>query len=238
MCFHDFLWNGKAPLPAHVLLDYYAILDQAEDRSGPDKFLHDLDTLKEACGCLVSFSNGFGGETANIAHYTVREFLESSRASSLLTASMKMGHKDRHTILASIFKYAITLIENEDAYDKDDNDPCRISRASNLEKYCLASSFWSFFVCEELVEPSLAFKLLDPCQAHYENLQCALERQECWTTWFPGAWFWIISWADGSKSSKAAILISLLVMDCFSLAKVCLHEGPRYKRTHAGSSEW
>lgn len=219
LCFHNFLWEGSRPLPAHVLLEFYPLLNESDNRSGPDDCFLDLANLKDVCGCLVAFSYGRGGETANVAHYTVREFLESSRASSPLTASMKIGQKDRFTILVSVFQYAIRWIEDEDNYDEDDNEPLAISATSNLGQYCLASSVWSFGTCEELVEPSLAFKLLDPSRAHYKNFQRALERQESHETWFSD-WFWMIYWADGCKSSKAAILISLLIMDCFSLAKV------------------
>lgn len=70
VCFDDFLWNGRAPLPARVLLDSYGVLNQTNNRPTPNDFLPNLDTLKEVCGCLASFSHRAGGDAAYIAHYT------------------------------------------------------------------------------------------------------------------------------------------------------------------------
>ena len=220
-CFHDVLWKGEAPLPAQVLLDFYAVRENAENRPSLDDSLLDLDTLKDICGCLISFSSAWKGETANVAHYTVREYLESSRASGLVTPSMKIGHEDRCAILASIFEYAIAWVEDGGNHHGDDDYQFLISPDSSLGMYCLASAVESFVKCEALVQPSLAFELLNPCGAHYETLQGMLKRREkSDPDWFEHGSCWSISWADGCKSSKASILISLLAMDCFALAKV------------------
>ena len=220
-CFHDVLWKGNAPLPAQVLLDFYAIREKTENRPSLNDSLLDLDTLKDIGGCLISFSSKRGGETANVAHYTVREYLESSRASGLLTPSMKIGHEDRCAILASFFEYAIPWLEDARNYDEDDANPLEIFSASSLGKYCLASSVQSFVECEALVQPSLAFELFNPCGAHYGSFQGALKgRRKSSLRWYLRNCFWLVSWADDCKSSKASILISLLDLECFALAKV------------------
>ena len=223
-CFHDTLWKGEMPLPGQVLLDLYATREKTVNQSSLGDSLLDLETLKDICGCLISFSAMHGGEAVNVAHYTVREFLESSRASGSLTASMKLGHEDRCAILASIFEYAIAWLEEDERnYNEDDGRPFMIFPASSSGKYCLASSAWSFVKCEALVQPSLAFKLLNPYGAHYGSFQGTLKRQErTMPRWFPSGRFWAISWAGGCKSTKGCILISLLTMKCFALAKVYL----------------
>ncbi|PMD45946.1 hypothetical protein L207DRAFT_382923, partial [Hyaloscypha variabilis F] len=83
VCFHDFLWKGKIPLPANVLIDAYIAFDDSSHRglARSEEHLYDLDSLKDSCGCLVSFNIDQTAEAhlASVAHYTVREFLESDR---------------------------------------------------------------------------------------------------------------------------------------------------------------
>ena len=80
VCFHDLLWKGSVQLPANLLIDAYIALDKGKSRLSSDEYLYDLETLKDSCGCLVSFTSNKEDQSqlANIAHYTVREFLESN----------------------------------------------------------------------------------------------------------------------------------------------------------------
>ncbi len=222
LCLYNILSGGQQ-FPARVILDFYATLDSSENRPDPDDFLLDLDTLKDACGCLVSFSSKDGAEIANVAHYTVREFLESRRASGPLAASMKISSQDLRAILASMFEYTMGWIEDDKACDSIEGPPLSISAISSLGQCCVASSVLSLHKCQELVEPRLAFELLDPCQAHYENLRDALQRgDELEGTYSDD--FWGVSWGNSCKSSKAVILASLLINKCFTLAKVFLRD--------------
>ncbi|KAK3314026.1 hypothetical protein B0H66DRAFT_369649 [Apodospora peruviana] len=99
VCFHDFLWKGEAPLPAQIILEYYCAFQTDMDTVTSDDILCDLATIKDVCGCLITFSwnDGHNGQavTAVIAHYTVREFLESSRTSGELTDWVKINNTAR-----------------------------------------------------------------------------------------------------------------------------------------------
>lgn len=56
VCFYDLLWKGLVPLPADLLIDAYIALDKGKSRLSLDDYLYDLETLKDSCGCLVSFT--------------------------------------------------------------------------------------------------------------------------------------------------------------------------------------
>jgi hypothetical protein len=227
VCFHSFLWDDEVPLPARVLLDSYAISETAGKQSSTDDLIYDLDVLKEVSGCLITFSqrDHFSDEeTVTIAHYTVREFLESNRAITQLAGWTKISTEECYSgILGAILDFATApeapplCVED---YDVFGHGPLEIGSASSLHEYCLASSVRSLTTCEKLVNPSLAFRLLDPCAAHYKGLILALRMAEVFSRGEMIPEFWDFSWTDtSSKASSAVILISLLVMNCFGLAK-------------------
>jgi hypothetical protein len=225
ICFHDLLWKGIVPLPANLLIDACIFLDGGKNRSTSDEYLYDLETLKDSCGCLVSFTFDKKGHSqlANIAHYTVREFLESDRSSSTSWFSIK-GKASYSMILTFVLEYAITSKPIEIPEDWVDGSPLDLGSTSNLHEYCLATSLCSLQDLEELIEPRLAFRFLNPLEAHFEALQTAIR------TSLDGPFmmlsskdvttgFWDVYWDEPTKHSKTAILTNLLVMKCFRLAK-------------------
>ena len=233
VCFHDFLWRGEGCLPSRLLLSSYSAFRNEEDVASPDDLLCDLATLRDVCGCLVTFSQRDNPgqnakaeeETAIIAHYTVREFLESSRASGKLAEWIKFDSKRRYsTLLSSVFGF--TLTSNTPPQQVPDSDkppnPLIIRSTSSLREYCLASSIRSLFKCEELIEPNLAFRLLDPSAPHYEQVKSALEygaQYDWYIDLLSGGSAWPLSWAEETKASHAVILVDLLVMGRYLLAE-------------------
>ena len=234
VCFHDFLWQGLVPLSAYVLIDSYIALEKRKSVLASDEYLLDLETLKDSCGCLVSFT--FNDEdqshSADIAHYTVREFLESNRSSFPSWFSIKQKDSYR-LILAFILEYAITsdpLKISEDWYDnfpfnQASYSPLNLRSSSSLQEYCLATSVRSLGDVEELIEPRLAFRFLDPLEAHFEALQTAVRifasngQAEILSPTYTCTGFWDVNWHESTKNSKATTLANLLLMRCFGLAK-------------------
>jgi len=226
VCFHDFLWKGSVPLPAGLLIDAYIALDKGKSRLSSDEYLYDLETLKDSCGCLVSFTFDEEGQSqlANIAHYTVREFLESDRSS--FTSWFSIKRKASYgLILAFILEYAITSEPIETPEDWEDGSPLNLGSTSSFQEYCLAASVRSLRDLEELIEPSLAFRFLNPLEAHFGALHTALYildsefRTEILSSTYHTTGFWDVEWHESTKNSKTAILANLLLMKCFSLAK-------------------
>jgi hypothetical protein len=224
VCFHDLLWKGSVPLPANLLIDAYIALNKG--RLSSDEYLYDLETLKDSCGCLVSFTfeKEDQSQLANIAHYTVREFLESDRSSFISWFSIKQK-ASYGLILAFALEYAIKSEPIEIPEDWDDGSPLNLRSISSLQEYCLATSARSLRELEELIEPRLAFLFLNPLEAHFESLQTAIyisNLDGSTGTLFSDyyiAGFWDDDWHESTKNSKAAILANLLLMKCFGLAK-------------------
>ncbi|MEJ0106519.1 MAG: NACHT domain-containing protein [Bacteroidota bacterium] len=232
VCFHDLLWKGSVPLSANLLIDTYTALNKGVLDS--DEYLYDIETLKDSCGCLVSFTftKKDQPQSANIAHYTVREFLESDRSSSTSWFSIKRK-ASYGLILAFVLEYATTSEVTEIPDDWDDEyDPLNLSCISSLQEYCLAASFRSLQDLEELIEPRLAFRFLNPLEPHFDALHAVI----CMSRLNQGnsyetlnlnhfvAGFWDVDWHESTKTSKAAILANLLLMKCFGLAKYFIQD--------------
>jgi hypothetical protein len=229
VCFHDFFWKGEVPLPAKTLIDAYIALSKGQPSS--DDFLHDFETLRDSCGCLVSFTLNKEDQSylANIAHYTVREFLQSNRSSTTTWLSIKPNVSYR-LILDFVMEYAITS-EPLDIPEKGYAvSPLDLGSNSSLQEYCLATSVRSLRDHEELVNPGLAFRFLDPLEAHFEALHKAVlelervYRTEILSSTYPCSGFWNVEWDGSTKSSKTAILANLLLMKCFALAKYFIQD--------------
>jgi len=214
VCFHDFLWQGRVPLPANILIDAYVALSKG--RLSSDDSLYDLETLRDSCGCLVSFTPNKRDQShlANIAHYTVREFLESNRSSSTSWFSIQRNVSYR-LILEFVLEYAIT------PEPLNDGLPLDLRSRSTLQEYCLATSFRSLVDHEELVDPRLAFRFLDPLEAHFDATLERSFRTDIISSTYHRVYtgFWNVYWDVSTKSSKTAILANLLLMKCFALAK-------------------
>lgn len=233
ICFHDLLWQGRVPLSAKLLMDAYIASSTGKGELTSEEYVLDLETLKESCGCLVSFTFDQDGHSklVNVAHYTVREFLESDRSSvaSWFKIKQKMSYG---SILDFILEYTITsepfeipIVEDLDIYCS----PLDLRSTSTLQEYCLAASVRSLQHLEEFIEPKLAFRLLNPLEPHYDSLRETFFLFS--NTNFPGWWvelytvgFWDIDWRESTKSSKIPILAHLLLMECYGLAKAFFQE--------------
>ncbi|KAK4226576.1 hypothetical protein QBC38DRAFT_456116 [Podospora fimiseda] len=96
------LFEGDASLFADDLASVCSILDFSE---GPIYGPFNVESLREACGCLVRFVPLPGSDTdenysqfrVTIAHYTVREYLESARSEKQFSSFFKIA--PGHTLL-------------------------------------------------------------------------------------------------------------------------------------------
>ncbi|KAK4111501.1 hypothetical protein N656DRAFT_681029, partial [Canariomyces notabilis] len=80
--FHNTVWDSIVPLPCKILIDTYYLMT-GKEMADDQPLIADVEILKEACGCLLSFTcDNHGGFNVNLAHYTVREYLESSRSAT------------------------------------------------------------------------------------------------------------------------------------------------------------
>lgn len=82
LCGHGYILNAAFFSSKLIIPAYCSRIGLSSEDS--KEILYDLESVKEICGCLVTFTfdEGLGLEGASLAHYTVREFLESDRISN------------------------------------------------------------------------------------------------------------------------------------------------------------
>jgi len=133
-------------------------------------------------------------------------------------------------ILEFVLEYAITSEPIENPGDWDDGSPLDLGSSSSLQEYCLVASVRSLLDHEELVDPRLAFRFLDPLEAHFEALRTAVIElgmnldAEILSSTNCSTGFWNVEWDGTTKSSKTTILANLLLMKCFALAKYFIQD--------------
>jgi hypothetical protein len=235
ICFHNILWKTDLPLAASILLDAYFI--NATETHVENRQLFDIEVLKESCGCLLTFApdKDLISERVILAHYTVREFLESDRL-KCHSSFFKLLPDDKYKdCLNAVFQNALG------SETSGDFENMFIVRRMGLSEYCLASSFRSLNVLEEFVDANLVFQLLDPEASHYPKLRAAwTERHDVdedegmvlTDTVMAGAeedsgkYFSQLKW-DSFNSTDVApaifvLLVLLMELQCYHLAELCL----------------
>jgi hypothetical protein len=248
--FHKSIWKSPIRLAARVVIDSYIVINKERSGSSSEDYLHTIDTVKDLCGCLVSvkadfLDNGTLDTTiiseedrfhsVEFAHYTVREFLASDRIPT--THAFKLDETACYrTFLYSLLGYAIEhdYCKKKDVWE-DRGAPLNVrsSRASSLHEYSIVTTVRALHTHEQLLESTLVYRFLDPSERHYSALRKSLFQlspthiDEYGLSKF-NTRFWHILWASSATSTKssrdAAILVDLLLMDCFELAKVFMRD--------------
>jgi hypothetical protein len=94
--FYSWIWPHRDIFASpELILESYLRLVRQDDLDS-DSHTYDIHALKEACGCLVKFSKscvlGSGSdevEAAQLAHYTVKEYLASHRTTSTALSTLQ-----------------------------------------------------------------------------------------------------------------------------------------------------
>jgi len=173
ICFHDLLFKGAKVLPAGLLIDSYTNSDTATIGLGSEGYLCDLESLKDTCGCLVTFTVDkiTELETVDIAHYTVREFLESDRISVSPAAWLATVKETSYAgIMTSILEHSMSAPLDLPQVGTWVS-PLDLESDSSFLEYCLVASVRALQHNEGLVEPRLAFQFLDHLQPHFQAFQ-------------------------------------------------------------------
>ena len=209
ICFHNILWPTEIPLATSTLVDAYVMCTR--DSQMETLRLVDIELLKESCGCLVTYYGAPESEKAVLAHYTVREFLESDRTTHF--SSFFQLHPDDifKDVQRAIFRHALA------------SRPFEVDTSNmNLQDYCFFSSLRAIKVLEEDVDPSLAFQFLDHATSPYPFLQS----EEVSTDVFDDEQYcWQLDWSSLDADNPALVcFIQLIELECFRLAALYLQE--------------
>ncbi|KAM5377938.1 hypothetical protein ACJZ2D_004842 [Fusarium nematophilum] len=219
--FHNLAWYTDVRLTGPVLISAYRM--GTEESTPQNSALVDLELLKESCGCLVtwslcdedSFSNNSGIEHATLAHYTVREFLESDRATRCSSFFRLQPGVPTQDVVNSVFSRAMNakLLAVPDTFYE----------MTDLDDYCSTSALRSLWVFEKVIEPSLAFKFLDPSSSSFPRLEIDDSYYSIWseTSFNPSYTDWKTLITD---SPAAKLSLQLFQAGCLEPWKECLRQ--------------
>lgn len=228
LCFHTFLWSDyyRGSPTISILLDSYIYSSTDRHKSNTNEGQHfiDANTLKETCGCLLSYSEiDIDGELetrVTLAHYTVREFLESDRNTGPFAMFFKIGRDESYAnIYDVIFRYSLGVELPPRAIDDIRNSQI------GLEEYCQLSATRALHTQPGCVQYGVALEFLDFSKPHYKALVASLERLadlrflgdysvNTWKTLFSD-----IDWSNYRGDFQIAMLINLLHSGLLQLAQ-------------------
>ena len=250
------LYGGQG-IPCEVLIQATEASMLSLTGNQNERF-YDKDTLREVCGCLIDVSPEDLHETSvnyhytynsvSFAHYSVREYLDSTRTSKATFGSHTIGGghlKDR--FLEITLSEAQHIESNElGEFETNLTDSSDVIQAFNfrLDIYRVLTAFLSLYkfpsqICRHSTLNKLAIDLLDPSLPHFSTIEAAAFSIEP-TTWsfsnqviFAEAFLWTVAWyLDTNTELKHLCNLLLLTQtcrECSPLAKTFL-QGKDLKR--------
>ncbi|KAF5013479.1 hypothetical protein FDECE_504 [Fusarium decemcellulare] len=206
----------RGSMSSRVLLEAYLNLQQGPGPTGSCPV--DLESLKESCGCLVTWEtetgvNGSKAEVAKIAHGDVRDLLKSHRIPESLSFFSLQPQDTYKDVLASVFCRANATKVLEIPYITE--------TIIDLDQYCVVTAIAAFKVLESYIEPSLAFEFLSPQSKGYPRLQdkkvtriCRYDGEICCHE---------VDWASlKADNISIGILLQLMELNTTKLLHACI----------------
>jgi hypothetical protein len=189
---HGQVWKRHLPLPPHLILASFCAF--GSPIASPDHHFYDIESMKDICGCLITFDfagNNSGYEGARLAHYTIREFLESPRILDTTAAYFHMQEDVVKTLfLNNVLQHTLS-VQSYKAFLPIEKIPPRKSggfpylKAFSVEGYCLISSFiasaiqgWTELVAENDSLMAATVQLFHPSHPSFTSRRRALKHFE------------------------------------------------------------
>ncbi|KAK1757128.1 hypothetical protein QBC47DRAFT_342171 [Echria macrotheca] len=168
--FHNVLWDSDLPLMSNILIDTYYLMT-GKEVVDDQPLVTDVEILREACGCLLSFSlSKYGGHKVNLSHYTVREYLESGRShtgrSALFSRDGNSPYDEEVTALFTHSTELEAVVDLGELTARIEDTDERNAIASEIAVYQLASCVRVICVDKIKARPSLVYDFLDLRRSH------------------------------------------------------------------------
>ena len=230
--YHNELY-GVEGIPCAVLLQ---AMGKSTVRLTANQFerFYDRETLRELCGCLINITeqdltrySGMEHTTlaVSFAHYTVREYLDSTRISNNSPVYLTACKENlRQNFMEIIFSEAHHIEQNE-LWETDSVDSIDVVNAvkEDFNGYSVVSALLSLrkWPCEISQQPTLftlVVALLNPSKSNFWILSAAARHIEAHMMsfsdrgWFSEAQFWNVKWDPCPSDTDAAQLVNLLLM--------------------------
>lgn len=191
---------------------------------------YDEEVLRELCGCLIVTSNkklfikpDLMTTTVTFAHYTVLEFLQSTRICDSSVAVFGIDEEKtaveltRLTILEALDADSNTLGGQENHVEGD--SLCHVI-AEDFNSYCIISSIltinsWTTYLNDQDDLVNLVFRLINPAMLHFKGICSSVKAmyvnfEDLFDRDFPqGRRFWSFKWEKLPADINSAILLGL-----------------------------
>src|SRR5947207_10460900 len=181
MCFYLELYTDS--LPCTILLEAIRRSTARANDYENDAF-YDSDRLRELCGCLISISSeetveNLTSVAVSFAHYTVREYLASTR---ILESPTSFFATRMPTLIPECLEVVILEAGRVDLNDVRNLESCMDVYSDSwkaieesFQSHCVASAILSLDKCHQEITMNnnlfkLAKVLLDPSKSHFDKL--------------------------------------------------------------------
>ena len=180
--YHDHIYQDG--IPSAILLSAVRSWD-CHPNSGGNEYHLDEESLRDMCGCLIQISPGIGlpfypsdpkyfanlrgiNPVVSLAHYTVREFIESERISTGAAAYFKIGFDDiRVPMTRNALCFALdSWAEGHRTYLNSDDGFGYSTLTTDFAAYCAATA-----ICVLHIWPNETTKLDGICDLFLESLR-------------------------------------------------------------------
>lgn len=231
ICFHNAIYEWPShPMDKIILSAYSAFGIHGRDRNADH--LYTSQSLEEICGCLVTFRRSAHRPQArlSLAHYTVREFIESDRCSSTPAAYFySQPGETTSAVFSSILRHAMTH-----AIDPDEAELYRsksvIAMALefimlNLNAYCHTSAVIGLGALESLIvndeeQMAVVFDFLNPMDPLFSQRSQPVApfmfgRMAACHKSFE---FWELGWISTTSNRDVDVLVNFLVGGYMTMA--------------------
>ncbi|KAL9617227.1 MAG: hypothetical protein Q9160_007955 [Pyrenula sp. 1 TL-2023] len=232
LMFHNELF--KTEMSLNTLLQAMQYNSASSSRHYPD-LIHDLEGLRERCGCLImvqqepEMQNGVSEvlrperQMVLFAHYTVKEYLQSSRISQKRVGFFALAQEKIQKQFAEIALRQALDIQPDDDIWNENGRPRSIFKVLNADfkSYCgvfaiLQIFVWPKVISSDLTLMGLSEALVDPHAPSRRGLEILLSKTDHADYFFhrPDVTeynrFWEIDWKE-KPDSNSAIFLSFLV---------------------------
>ena len=245
---HNGLYGGQG-IPCEVLIQATEASMLSLTGNQNERF-YDKDTLREVCGCLIDISpedvlDDMGEHhrtyiSVTFAHYSVREYLDSTRTSNAVFGYHTIDGGDLKDRFLEITLSEAQHIESNELWELETNltDNSDVIQAidSSFNIYCVMSALLSLYkfpsqICRHSTLNALAIDLLDPSKPHFSTMEAAASSIDRATPSFsnqdllPEAFSWEVEWHPDTNTELKHLYNLLLLTedsDCLPLAKTFL----------------
>lgn len=229
VCFHQDLYKDYHSMSLEILLTATERSTCREFHQGSD-FEYDAEMLRDMLGCLISVDED---DLVFLAHYTVKEYLESQRISESSTGYFWIGQETiikefTPTIIQEA--QAITWQKENDILLHGDGHGIRDTPKAFLKDfavYCILSALMLLLTRQSIIVSDKALLLLavdfvDPSLSHFNNISLIINAVQDNCLFFSdqnhdfAGGYYLPYWETQPDRAEAGILLSLLVQACQS----------------------